>query len=791
MHTISKRQIPFEDYQKETEQKLNNSKDSSLKKRLIYGNFLNSPVEENQIFYESQQGSGILGLPKNIFLAALQEPNLTHIWSVLKDTHKEMKDELKYFRIFGNVRIVIRGSNEYYQHLATSKYLVTDSFFTSDFYKRPEQILLWTGRDKSFCLKGYDKGIFIKPNEQYSIRHCFQADILLSPNQEETNNIYFQAYKLLPLFGGSIMEYGSLPYHCSDEQKYLSFKKIIPFLNNHHKDNILISPETYHCTKEELKNTAQYYSELIQEIRQDQRSSEFNILFSVTRNAYSVFSEFPEIKDFIIPLHCDIRDISKYISCFVTDSNPLFQDFSEAGVPVAFLKALYPDQLYHDIPDCLELKDLCSLILNNKYETLPCTPRPVKYSADNIWKSFYASTQMHDTMSSCKKKKLVFFTNFSNKNDFYNLDLLNIINCIDFTHFDVTLICPFISKKNSLILNSINPHIRFLELNGGVPYSQKEYIQYDYLAKFLMNADNVLETLSPGHDYMNLFQKNLSRVLSDAHFDFAYYYGPLNNIDYLIFHTIKSAKKFFIRYDSQKEEKDFFTASDDRKFLFQNRCRIYDSFDKIFCVSEELLLECKKTLPNLYKNSCYLPRFPQKNMTLNIAVNAEEVKYNDRSYLILDKMLTKDHHTTVSLVPIPYSKKSSYLFILSNFSEEEFMNLLNAIQKCIIKNPLFEFFIIDNYNYIKEAKKYIPLLSSLEDNVIIIKNYIPTQNYISFFEGILSLEPEKTTDYNVILSMIVKSPLFSFERTGTLCYTPLTFKNSINTIRKELQTLFF
>lgn len=790
MDTICKRQISYDKFKNEIEHELKYSKDTSLKRRLAYGNYLNAPIEETNIFYESQQGSGILGLPKNIFLTAIQTPGLTHIWSVIKSVYNEIQDEFIYFRTLGNIKIVIRGSKEYYQYLATSKYLVTDSFFTSDFYKRPEQLLLHTGRGNSYCFKGYDKDIFVKPNEQYFIRHCLQANILLSPNQEETNKVFYNAYKLTPLFTGSIIEYGSISYGCYDMQNNLALKKILPFLKDKQKYNILIAPETYHCSKEELKNTAKYYLNLIRKLKQAQRSSDFNILLSVTRNAYSIFTEFPELMECIIPLHCDIRDIMKYVSCFVTDFNSVFCDFADAGIPVVFLKALYPKQLYRSISNSIDLNEVCSLILNKNYKTLSNVKNFVEYSIQDIWNSFYTKKQMKRKIPSCKKKKLIFLANFSKKNYFNTLDLLNMINYIDFALFDVTLICPFINKKDTFILNCINPHVRFLELNGGVPYSEEEYIQYSYLSKFLMNADNVLKTLSSDQPYMKLFQKNLLRILGDTNFDSAYYYGVLNNLDYLTFHSINAESKCLIRYDSPKEERDFFTATESRKFLFQNRCRIYGSFSKIFCISKELLSECKRIEPNIYECADYLPRFLQKSNILYTSEFRQEVNYKNSSYLIVDKELTTESITHLTLVPIPIQKNSSYLYIINDFSEEKFIPLLNTIQKCIKEKDSFQFVMVDNYNYIKEAKSYFPLLSVLQDHVLLIKNYIPTEDYISCFRGILTMEPENRSDFNVIFSVFSQSPLFTFKADGTLFKVPVNFTDPIEILREELKKSF-
>ena len=169
-------------------------KDKGKKK---YCSFLNAPIKDTYIFYEAFAGLGILDNPRALFKAILSDPdfsNFTHVWSV--DNLELAKENIEEFSSLTNVIIVKRESSEYYQYLATCKYLINNSTFGYYFVKRPEQIYINTWHGVPTKYMGYEHTIERVENARGPARNYLSADYLISANSFMTEVMYKRAYKL-------------------------------------------------------------------------------------------------------------------------------------------------------------------------------------------------------------------------------------------------------------------------------------------------------------------------------------------------------------------------------------------------------------------------------------------------------------------------------------------------------------------------------------------------------------------------------------------------------------------
>ena len=130
MDTIKKRKLSYEQYKKGIDQQLQSSA-AGLKNTIFYCECLKKPIIKNTVFYEADNGSGLKGKPKSLFLNAVSDSSLTHIWSI--ESPDLLEEDLTYYEQTCNIRFVKRYSSEYYESLAVSQYLVTDGYFTSTF----------------------------------------------------------------------------------------------------------------------------------------------------------------------------------------------------------------------------------------------------------------------------------------------------------------------------------------------------------------------------------------------------------------------------------------------------------------------------------------------------------------------------------------------------------------------------------------------------------------------------------------------------------------------------------
>lgn len=739
MDTIQKRSISYENFKDSLLAELNQVS-SSYKKIWNYHEYFKTRINESAIFYESHQGSGFLGIPKTLFLEALKCNNYNHIWSIQKTFADELQDEISLYKSLGNVKIVFHGSKEYYRSLATAKYLVTDSFFIADFCKRPEQKLLFTGDGFSNSFRGYDKNILKNANEQYDIRHCLQADIILSPNRTYTEKILKGSYHLDEIYHGKILECGLPIYNPFAELSSISYRKIKDLPTFEQKPLLILSPETYHCSSKEIKALVKHYKELLNQILKEKEN--YCILFWVTRSAYQHFASIPQIKERLLPVHCDIRDFLNSIYCLVTDGAPIAAYFKKQTIKIHSLPPYFSEQQYH---------------FENTTSAF-CEP-------NIILKNLFKEDQAVKYTQKKEKKKLLFYADSpSNKKEVFELlDLLYILQWVDYETNDVTLILPSLPTDNPLIVNTIDSRIRLLDMSKHLPLSKEEYIHHKYLSQYLMNSDNVLEAISENHLYMEPYKRNLTKLYGNINFDKFYYYGNITNMGCLFTYLCHATNKILLQTSSPKQEFDFLQKTDLRKHVYQNRCLIYGTFDYVGFFHKQHLEDALKVEPALYKNSRIFSLLPSNLQTQKDDMAFHRAVYKGDSYYISYMKPASSNKPHVLLNALPNDGEFSILHIINNYEFKKYKNLLQDFYSYRYQNPTAYLYLVDNGCYISDADQI--KLDLQENSGIILVSFAPlTKSYICCFSNIYSNDKNNPSDYNVILSKTSSIPLIDIKK---------------------------
>lgn len=162
-------------------------------------------VQDNYILFEAGQGKNING---NMF-ALLKEIEYHDIWGniipffvVTNETKEKATDRFSRYG-FKRVQLLVRGSKEYQEKLAVSKYLVTDNSFPIYFSKRDEQVYLntWHGTPLKYLGRSDIKNAVSLGNIQ---KNYFSCDYALFPNVH-TKNVFMQDYMLERTFQGNIL----------------------------------------------------------------------------------------------------------------------------------------------------------------------------------------------------------------------------------------------------------------------------------------------------------------------------------------------------------------------------------------------------------------------------------------------------------------------------------------------------------------------------------------------------------------------------------------------------------
>ncbi len=166
-------------------------------------------LREDTVLWTSLDGAGMLGSPRALFDAILDEPrhaHLHHVWAVTKDLLDS--DEVAAITRHPRVSCSALGSRGYFRALATAKHLVNDSPFPPHFSKRPGQVYLNTSRGMPLRHTGYDD-LPGRLGAANVTRNFLQADFLTSSGPAMTATLYEQAYRLGGIYPGTVLEVGS------------------------------------------------------------------------------------------------------------------------------------------------------------------------------------------------------------------------------------------------------------------------------------------------------------------------------------------------------------------------------------------------------------------------------------------------------------------------------------------------------------------------------------------------------------------------------------------------------
>lgn len=168
-----------------------------------------SPITKRSVLYESFAGNGALCNPEAIFRHLLNSPDMAdlhHTWVLNRSGgFSAFRAEFARNR---RVRFVRRGTPAYFRALATREYLVNNATFPPEFAKRDGQIYLNTWHGTPLKRMGYDLPRGGALEAANTMRNFLCADFLLAQNDFMTRQMYEQAYRLLGVFAGKVLQEG-------------------------------------------------------------------------------------------------------------------------------------------------------------------------------------------------------------------------------------------------------------------------------------------------------------------------------------------------------------------------------------------------------------------------------------------------------------------------------------------------------------------------------------------------------------------------------------------------------
>jgi CDP-glycerol glycerophosphotransferase len=297
------------------------------------------PIRHDLVVYESFAGNGMVCNPEAIFRALLADPeqqHLRHIWVL---DPKAWPETVAEFAGDKRVRFVKRLSARYWHALATAGYLFNNATFPAEFGKREGQVYVNTWHGTPLKAMGYDepRGAIESRNV---IRNFMMADYLLSTSPFMSERMYEQAYRLVNVAQGRLVEEG---YPRTDRQLLdatgrTRIRERLRATGLDVQDGttvVLYAPTWRGSSFHTPTDDAALLGERVRELSA-QLPAGHQVLLKVHQQVYDFARRQPDLAGLLVPNHLATNEILGVTDVLVTDYSSIFFDFLSTGRPVAF-----------------------------------------------------------------------------------------------------------------------------------------------------------------------------------------------------------------------------------------------------------------------------------------------------------------------------------------------------------------------------------------------------------------------------------------------------------------------
>lgn len=591
------------------------SKVKRLIKNEIRTFWQNYPIQNNTVLFESFSGNGMLCHPEALFRRMLDRTEFSDfkfIW-VINDFERYSRS-IEDFKSDSRVKFVKYLSFEYYKALNTSKYLINNVSFPTQFIKRPGQVYVNTWHGIPLKKMGYD--IEGRTSDAKNIvRNFLAADFLLSSSSSMTESMYAKAFKMENIFEGIVIEEGSprtdrqFDTKASKEEFNLRLSKEGLAADN--REVILYAPTWKGESYFSPFTDASALQQIIKKIESEIDTSRFRVMLKAHQVISDVVADIPSLKNNVIPNSVPTNVALGAASYLITDYSSIFFDFLPTKRPILFY-----------IPDLLDYREYRDLYLEP--EDLP---GPVSQNADDLITSLREAISssdlsaslnpQHETLSQMYTVKddgnvcdRVIDAIFGDKISFYEnrrlnatskikiliyvggmipngitTSALNLLDNIDYEKYDVTVLCPFSSNETQQrsfrqVNNKARLVFRFGTFNGG-------YIDNFLRLRILKNGSS-----SFGASFKSqkkLWKREWHRCFGGARFDHMIDFSGYTSFwGTLFLHGPAESRAIWMHNDLAADAHRSIAGNMPLKSGLFSTFSLYPKFDKLVSVSQGL-----------------------------------------------------------------------------------------------------------------------------------------------------------------------------------------------------------
>lgn len=573
--------------------------------RLRYADsYETAPIDENLIVYETRDGKSLVDSPLAICRYLTTQSGYEeykHVWIIdpsIEGIKESLPDEL-----YEKVIFVDRGTFEYVDYLLQAKYIISNATLETFFVKRPGQVYINTWHGTPLKYMGFD--IPGNPNHSQNVlRNFLMTDYILSPN-EHTSNIFINKYKLKGIYPGEILE-GGYPridriFNADPKEVKETIKSYGTSIND--KPILLFCPTwkgtSIHHTSDDIDQIVTETLDLVKSCQAD-----YSVLLKVHPFVYQKIKEDERVSSYLVSDLIDACDVMRITDLLITDYSSIFFDFLVTGKPIIFYtwdkdlykinRGMYFDEAELPGPVAENLSELKQYIYDIKklspkyqatyaklsaeivpYENGQVTKKYVDYIFD---KKNVSNMIVHHVDSN--KKKILMYPGGMHHNGITS-SALNLINNIDYTKYDVTVI---LNSKNNLEaiqnIEAINSNARLM-FRFGTTILTKEEEALDRQ----FNDNGILPTERSLYPTVG-YKREMNRITANLEFDSAIDFSGYSY--FWARHILAANAKMYAVFmhndlvaDSQKEINGKMPRFKDLNALFS----IYYKFDRLLSVS--------------------------------------------------------------------------------------------------------------------------------------------------------------------------------------------------------------
>ena len=458
------------------------------------------PIVAGAVFYESFAGNGMLCNPEAIFRELRSNPEfagLTHIWAL--KSKRENHTVVREFARDKSVRFVKSGSTAYYRALSTSEYLINNATFPPDFGKRKGQTYLNTWHGTPLKQMGYDIG---DPASRVGnvIRNFLSADYLLAANRFMVDQMYESAHLLHQIYRGQIVQegYPRIDHQFMTEAEVAAARARLERegLNVGDRKIILYAPTWKGTNFNRPEDDADELIRRVTELSAMVDTEKYVVLLKTHQVVHKYASHQPHLKGSLVPNEIPTNTVLGVSDVLITDYSSIFFDFLATGRPILFFtpdiedyagyRGLYMEPETWPGPVVTTLTglgaELNSIATHGRDDATLARYQAMRerftshedgHATDRIIDIvFRRKTDGYRILNATRDDRPTILINAgSMRPNGITSSLLNLLDAIDHSRFDVSIVFPYsrrrvILQKQAEVNHNVRQFVRVGGMNG-------------------------------------------------------------------------------------------------------------------------------------------------------------------------------------------------------------------------------------------------------------------------------------------------------------------------------------